>query len=167
MPYFSFKCFEAYSPKTETCIVYYRQTDRQRTISFSGFKAMTQKLHITHHLPRRSQCYLFEGSVKQKDVRLKLYCWEFFFHLKNHGCRWLFSDVIDYSPCLSKTFLLQAMHYVWETQICGSLGGGVIMLLVLGSISCLEGKSVDLPQQRYPELGCQPWHITQRIMTQQ
>lgn len=45
--------------------------------------------------------------------------------------------------------------------------GGIVMLLVLGTLAAWRGKTVDLPQQRYPESGCQPWHISQRIMTQQ
>lgn len=39
------------------------------------------------------------------------------------------------------------------------------------NISCLKGGKrgggiVNLPEWRYPELGCQPWHISQRNVTQ-
>lgn len=49
---------------------------------------------------------------------------------KHHSSSRLFSDVIDYSPCHSKTLQPQAMHDVWETQISRSVearrecGGG-------------------------------------------
>lgn len=103
-----------YSHKNFEIYTNYENLKRVRSWQrITGFKPMTKKSHKTPHeapLP-------LEASFKQKVVRSELYCWEFFFHFKDHSCRWLFSDVIDYSPCLSKTFLLQAMHYVWETQI--------------------------------------------------
>lgn len=94
-----------------------------------------------------------------------LYCRECFFHLKSRCCRWLFSDVIECSPCLSKTLLLQAMHYVSETHICEAVGVGGVMLLVLGTLAARRENTVDLLQQRYPESGCQPWHVSRRIVT--
>ncbi|KAI9539713.1 hypothetical protein NQZ68_005797 [Dissostichus eleginoides] len=39
------------------------------------------------------------------------------------------------------------------------------MLLVLGTFAARRENTLDLPQQRYPESGCQPWHVSRRIVT--
>lgn len=83
---------------------------------------------------------------------------------------WLFSDVIDCSPCLCETFLAggdalcvrdpDRMGLGWVD------GEGGVMLLVLRYIRCLEGEKLwSCPQQRHPQLGCEPWRVSQTLVT--
>lgn len=69
---------------------------------------------------------------------------------------------IQKHSCCRQCIMCERPRYVglWRE------GGGDILLFGAGTLDAWREKTVDLRQQRYPEMGCQPWHISQRIVTQ-